>query len=118
VSADRILIERLTFDCIVGVLPQERTTPQPLIIDLVLETDIRVAAASCALAYTVDYGTIAATVRDFVTNGRFLLLETLAESTAALLLEDERITAVEFTVRKPRAIEGATAAGVHIHRRR
>lgn len=117
-NADRILIERLTFDCIIGIFPQERTEPQPVIIDLILETDIRTAAASRALADTIDYGAVASMVRRFVSNSRFLLLETLAESTTALLLEDERITAVDFTVRKPRAIEGAAAAGVSIQRRR
>lgn len=117
-TADRILIERLTFDCIVGILPQERIDPQPLIIDLVLETDLRPAAASQSLDDTIDYGAVAFNVRQFVTESRFLLLETLAESTTTLLLGDERITAVDFTVRKPRAIDGASAAGVQIYRRR
>ncbi len=115
---DHIFIERLTFDCIVGVLPHERTTPQPLIIDLVLDADIQVAAKSKALKDTVDYGTVAETVRRFVSSGQYLLLETLAEETTALLLEDARITAVEFTVRKPRAIDNAAAAGIQIYRRR
>ena len=34
---DRIFINELSFDTIIGVLEQERTTPQPISIDLQIE---------------------------------------------------------------------------------
>jgi dihydroneopterin aldolase len=115
---DHIFIERLQFDCIVGVLDHERIHPQPLIIDIELETGIAAAARSGSLDDTPDYAEIARAVREFVTRGEFLLLETLAESTADRVLQDKRVDAVLLTVRKPRAIPGAAAAGVRIYRRR
>ena len=52
---DRIFIRGLEFDTIVGVLPEERVTPQPLRVDLELDVDTRQAARSKDLADTVDY---------------------------------------------------------------
>lgn len=117
-NADSIFIEALTFDCIIGVLPPERITPQPLRIDLRFELPLSKAAASESLEDTIDYGAIADHVRSFVMERRFMLLETLAEETVRTLLADSRIDAVELTVRKPLAIPGADAAGVRIYRRR
>jgi len=117
-NTDRIFIERLEFECIVGVLEHERIHTQPLIIDIELETDITRAAKSGALDDTPDYAAIANDVREFVIHSKFLLLETLAESAASRLLRDPRITSVLLTVRKPRAIVEAAAAGVRIYRSR
>lgn len=118
VNTDCIFIERLEFECIVGVLAHERIHPQPLIIDIELATDITKAARSGALEDTPDYAAIAGDVREFIVQSEFLLLETLAESTAGRLLRDPRITSVLLTVRKPRAIPEAAAAGVRIYRSR
>lgn len=117
-NTDCIFIERLEFECIVGVLAHERIHPQPLIIDIELATDITKAARSGALEDTPDYAAIAGDVREFIVQSEFLLLETLAESTAGRLLRDPRITSVLLTVRKPRAIPEAAAAGVRIYRSR
>ena len=40
---DVIAIEGLVVDCVVGVYPHERDTPQPLRVDLYMEVDTRAA---------------------------------------------------------------------------
>jgi len=117
-SRDRILIEGLSFECIVGILPEERITPQTVRIDIELETDLTAAAAGGDIARTIDYGVVARDVQAFVEDNRFLLLETLAVQATELLMADTRISGVDFTVRKPGAIAGASAAGVRIYRSR
>ncbi|MEZ5599135.1 MAG: dihydroneopterin aldolase [Pseudomonadales bacterium] len=38
---DSIFIEGLTFNCIIGVLPHERHTEQPLRVDIDMAVDVR-----------------------------------------------------------------------------
>ncbi|MEZ5599134.1 MAG: dihydroneopterin aldolase [Pseudomonadales bacterium] len=66
----------------------------------------------------MHYGDVARRVEAFIREGRYELLETLAEATTTLLLSEYPISAVTLTVRKPAAIAGATAAGIRIHRAR
>ena len=44
--SDIVFIEQLEVQAILGILPEERITPQRIVIDLQLETDSRPAAQS------------------------------------------------------------------------
>ena len=96
-----IELRGLRFDAICGVLPHERTTPQPLELDIDLHADLDAAGESDDLADTVDYGAACQVVEDVVTTLQPQLLERLASAVAdALLALDERLDAVTVTVRK------------------
>lgn len=96
-----IELRGLRFDAICGVLPHERTEPQPLELDIDLQADLDVAGSSDDLADTIDYGAACATVERIVTTLEPQLLERLAAVVAdALLALDARIDAVTVTVRK------------------
>ena len=58
--SDRITLRAVTARARHGVLPEEKITPQPFIVDLDLEADLSGAGASDRLADTVNYATIAA----------------------------------------------------------
>jgi len=115
---DLILIKGLRFDCIVGINPQERINPQPLQFDLEVGFDISIAAADADIRSTVDYGVIATNVETFVKARQFLLLETLAEETAQMILDRWMVRSVRLMVLKPLAIPNADAAGISIYRNR
>ncbi len=85
-----------------GALPEEGVRGQPFEVDLDLTVDLRAAGRSDALADTVDYGEVAGLVSAIVTGERHVLLESLAERIAASALADERVVAVDVTVRKLR----------------
>lgn len=86
-----------------GVLPEERTRPQPFALDLDLTVDLSPASASDLLADTVDYGTVAGLAAGVVAGGSFELLEALAGAVARSTLDaDGRITAVTVHLRKLR----------------
>ena len=84
---------------------------QPLELDLDLALDLAAAGRSDDLADTVDYGAaVRRSPSRWSTDGRFALLEALAERVAeAVLAADGRIEAVTVAVRKLRAAGGPAA---------
>lgn len=89
-----------------GVLPEERRRGQDFVVDATLELApayVAAAAASDALADTVDYGGLAEQLADVVAGPPVDLLETLAERLADVCLADPRVGATTVTVHKPQA---------------
>ena len=117
-SGDIIYIRDLVFDAIIGVLPTERTTPQPVCINLEVTLDTQTAATSRDLKDAVDYATLAAAVKDLTIKAECLLVETLAAQIADLVLAQPLALAVRVDVNKPNAIADAAGVGVRIYRER
>ena len=112
------MIRELRIQCIVGVLPAERDTPQEVLVSLEVGTDVARAARSGELDHTIDYAALAEQARALVVAGRYRLLETMAEDLARCALQSELAAEVRVTIRKPAAIAGARDAGVEIVRAR
>src|SRR3954452_3397759 len=119
--ADRIELRGLRVVAVVGVLPEERERAQPFEVDLDVEADLSAAGASDDLADTIDYGHLVAVAETVVQTVRAQLLARVVQVLAdEVLAADERIAAVEVTVRKlrpPVPADLATSA-VRIVRRR
>ena len=111
---DRIVIKGLRELAIVGVLPEEHVRPQPLEVDIELLVDLTAAGASDDLADTVNYGTLAESVRRTLTTERYELLERLAARIAELCREDERVQGCVVELRKLRPPIGAQAEYVAV----
>ena len=108
---DRLAINGLTVETIIGINPWERETRQPLIIDLELQIDTKTAARSDEITDTVDYGELARRLRNLIAQSRFQLIERVAESIADDVLGQSRfIRAVTVCVTKPHAIPDATVS--------
>jgi len=86
-----------------GVLQSERQAGQEFIVDVELELPLTKAAATDALASTVDYSNVASSVYSVITGEPFDLIETLAERIAGVCLADHTVAAVNVTVHKPSA---------------
>ena len=95
-----------------GVFEHERREGQTFVIDLVLGLDTTSAAASDDLSQTVDYGSLAATVKAAVEKDPVDLIETLTQRIADLCLLESRVEWVRVTVHKPDAPIEATFADV------
>ena len=100
--ADRLVIERLEFEGFVGIDESERTTPQPLAVDLELFLDLSQAISTDNLQNTVDYATVAKKIVATAKQEQFCLIETLAERLAEVILEGPTIKEVRLWVRKLR----------------
>ena len=84
---DKIFLNDLKIDTIIGIYDWERETLQTLNFDLEMDWNIRKAADSDDIADTLDYGAIAQTIVSFVEKSRYQLIETLAEDLCGLLLK-------------------------------
>lgn len=118
---DRIELRGLRVTAICGVLAGERTTPQPLEIDVDVEADLLAAGASDGLEDTIDYGAVVATVERVATTLQPHLLERLAQCIAdAVLALDDRARSVTVSVRKlePPVPQDLSTSGVRITRGR
>jgi len=112
-------LRALEISCIIGIYERERSEPQPVLVDIELDYDLGGAAASDAIAEAVDYDVVATELTRLAQQGRFALLETLAERAAARLFERlPAVRAIRMEIRKPRAVAEAACAFVRVERSR
>jgi len=113
---DKIFLNDLHIDTIIGIYDWERETLQTLSFDLEMDWDIRPAAKSDDIEHTLDYGSIAQTIVSFVEASRYQLIETLAEDLTSLLLKTYPIPKLKLTLSKPVALHGQNIARIVIER--
>jgi len=113
---DKIFLQDLRVDTVIGIWDWERKIRQTVAIDLEMSADIRKAAATDAVEDTLNYKSVAKRVQSFVKESRFKLVETLAEKIAALILEEFDVDWVQVRVNKPGAIRGSKGVGILIER--
>ncbi|MBD9369922.1 dihydroneopterin aldolase [Xanthomonas sp. XNM01] len=115
---DKVFIEGLEIDALIGIYDWERRIRQTLRFDLEMAFDNRVPAASDDIAHTLDYKAVSKRLIAFVQQSDYGLVETLAERCAAIVLDEFRVPWVRLKLSKPGAVRGAQAVGVMIERSR
>lgn len=113
---DKVSIEGLALQAIIGVHDFERHTRQPVVIDLDLFIDITRAAETDNLEDTVSYGDVCRAITRLVESSSFNLVEALAESIAALVFETWQVPRLVLKVSKPDAVPEATNISITIER--
>ncbi|MDA8869027.1 dihydroneopterin aldolase, partial [Pseudomonadales bacterium] len=74
-TSDKIFVNNLRVQAILGIYPLERERPQEVVISLEIETDCSKAAASKDLTDSLDYATLADAVAELTITGEYLLIE-------------------------------------------
>jgi len=113
---DIVYIRELEIDAIIGIYDWERETKQTVSIDLEMGCDNTKAAASEDIADALDYKSVAKRLISFVEGSEFLLVETLAERIAAIVLEELSVPWLRLRLGKPGAVTGSKDVGVIIER--
>ncbi|MEK9940976.1 MAG: dihydroneopterin aldolase [Gammaproteobacteria bacterium] len=113
---DKIFVQGLEVECVIGVWEWERQIKQRLIIDLEMAWDISRAAASDQLEDTLSYKDVAKQVSAYVIETRANLVERLAEGIATLLIDDFQVVWCKVRINKRGAVTGARDVGVQIER--
>jgi dihydroneopterin aldolase/2-amino-4-hydroxy-6-hydroxymethyldihydropteridine diphosphokinase len=99
---DRVLIDDLRVLTVIGALPHERETAQPLRIDLSIGLDLRNAGLSDELNDTVHYGLVCERVAEMCRDSKDILLERLAAKIADVVLEFDLVEVVDVRLTKLR----------------
>ena len=115
---DLVIIRNLRVWTLVGIHPHERERRQEVCVDAWIATDTRPAAAGDDLSLTIDYSKVAEAFREHAAEATDLLIETLAENLARLVLEGFQARALRLSVRKLGAIPGVDSVGITIERTR
>lgn len=115
---DRIFIRDLRARCAVGVTPEERAQRQEIVVNAVLEADLRAAVREDRVSRGLNYKTVNRRLLQVLQRSECHLIETLAERLAAACLEFAAVQRVTVTVDKPGALRGARSVAVEITRER
>ncbi|MDH5832690.1 dihydroneopterin aldolase [Luteimonas kalidii] len=115
---DRVFIEGLEIDALIGIYDWERRIRQTLVFDLEMGFDNRVPAASDDIADTLNYKAVSKRLIAYVSQSEFGLVETLAERCAEIVLSEFAVSHVRLKLSKPGAVRGAKAVGVIVERAR
>jgi len=113
---DKILIQNLCVEGILGVYERERTTPRKILINVTLFTDTHDCAQTDNLDNCVDYSQVVKEIRDHVIKSQRFTVEALAEDIANLCLGHGGVHSVKVRVDKLGAIKDAETVGVEIER--
>lgn len=114
---DRVFIEGLEVDTVIGAYDWERNIRQCLVLDLQMAWDNRPAAAQDDLAQALDYASVSTRIQEFASESRFILVETFAERLVQALMEEFHIPWIRLKLTKPGAVPAARGGvGVEIER--
>jgi len=117
-AGDRIFLNGLQVECIIGFIEWERRIRQTVVIDMELPVDCAKAAETDEVTSTLDYKRVAKRVIAFVEASEFRLVESLAHRAAMIVLEEFDLAWVKLSINKPGAIRGSRDVGVTIERTR
>lgn|SRR5690606_18478604 len=113
---DIVYIRDLRIETIIGIYDWERQVKQTVSIDLEMASDIRQAAATDDIQYALNYKAVSKRVIAYVENRNALLVESLAEELAAIVLQEFNVPWLRLRLSKPGAVRGAQDVGLIIER--
>jgi dihydroneopterin aldolase len=115
-ALDKVFIEQLEVITTIGVYDWEQEIKQKLILDIEMAHDNAPAGKSDDVADALDYSKVSEAVLNHIENGRFLLVERVAEDVAAIIQHQFNVPWVKIRLAKPGAVPQAKSVGVVIER--
>ena len=116
--SDKVFIEGLEIETLIGIYDWERRIRQTLVFDIEMAFDNRIPAASDDITLTLNYKDVSKRLIEYVGQSGFGLVETLAERCAQIVLDEFDVQWLRLKLSKPGAVRGARAVGVVIERTR
>jgi FolB domain-containing protein len=113
---DKIFIQNLKVQGVLGINPEERISPRTIIINIVIQTDTSAAAKTDSIENSVDYSSVVKDIKSLVKKAKRFTVEALAEDIASFCLQHPRVRKVTVKVEKPLAVNEADSVGVEIER--
>jgi dihydroneopterin aldolase len=115
---DRVFIQDLEVETVVGIYDWEREIRQKVILNVEMAADIARAAQTDSIDDTLNYKAVAKRLGAFIGDSEFFLVETLAERCAEIVLNEFSVEWLTLRLDKPGAVTGSKSVGVMIERGR
>jgi dihydroneopterin aldolase len=113
---DIVFLRGLRIETTIGIYDWEKQIKQPVILDLEMSTDVARAAATDRIEDAVDYKAVSKRLKQFVSESRYELVETLAERCADIIINEMGVRWVRLSINKIGAVSDAVDVGVVIER--
>nr|WP_285892445.1 bifunctional dihydroneopterin aldolase/7,8-dihydroneopterin epimerase [Vibrio intestinalis] len=113
---DKVFIEQLEVITTIGVYDWEQEIKQKLVLDIEMAHDNRPAGKSDDVVDALDYSKVSEAVLNHIENGRFLLVERVAEEIAEIIMTQFNVPWIKIRLTKPGAVAQAKGVGVVIER--
>ena len=113
---DLVYIRELEVETVIGIYDWEREIRQRINLDLEMGTDIRQAANTEDVDNTLNYKSVSDRLIEFIEQSEFLLIETMAEQIAEIVLHEFSVKWLRLRLGKPGAVPQAADVGVIIER--
>lgn len=114
---DKIFVNNLKVECIIGILPYEREHSQPLLVSVELETSLEDAGRTGSLEKSINYALLSERVKSYIVNRKAGLLEELAVELCDLIEKEFKPESVKIRLNKPEAVADAQSVGIEIFRK-
>ncbi len=113
---DLVYIRELEVETVIGIYDWEREIRQRVCLDLEMGTDIRQAANTEDIDTTLNYKSVSDRLIAFIEQSEFLLVETMAEQIAEIVMNEFGVRWLRLRLGKPGAVPAAKDVGVIIER--
>lgn len=113
---DKVFIEQLEVITTIGVYDWEQEIKQKLVLDIEMAHNNKPAGISDDVVDALDYSKVCDVVLAHIENGRFLLVERVAEEVAELIMSTFSVPWIKIKLTKPGAVAQSKGVGVIIER--
>ena len=113
---DIVYIRELEVETVIGIYDWEREIRQTVSLDLEMGTDINAAASTEDIDNTLNYKSVSDRLIDFISGSEFLLVETMAQQIADIVMNEFGVRWLRLRLGKPGAVPTARDVGVIIER--
>ena len=115
---DKIIIKDLLVRGVVGIYDWERKIKQDILLNIVLEYDLRKAGETDKIEDTLNYKSLTKSIIKYVEDSDHYLVEALAKEIAKICVMDYNASQVTLRVEKPGALRFSDSVGIEIKRSR
>lgn len=113
---DRVFLEGLKVETLIGVYDWEREIRQNLWLDVSLAYDCAPAARDDDISKALDYDALSRHIRSWAAEQNFELIETFGERLCQEIHRFAGITDIELRINKAGAVADCQAVGIRIRR--
>lgn len=114
---DKVFVNNLNVECIIGILDYERVKTQPLIVSIELDIDLKEAGYTGDLDKSINYASLSERVKAYIIERKARLLEELGVELCDLILKEFKTESVTIKLEKPLAVADAQSVGVQISKK-